>query len=168
MTNELIWIQEPANTIFLSLVLSFMSSLSSRDSQRSETPTTSLQPGPQQIRKEPPRQDGYRQRPASPHSGQQHLAAGSRDSSQTRAPRERQQVDRASSRPISMVQTYQPPLMELTHDTLPELQPIFTYLNSHGNKLYQEGYFLKLDDQNSRMQYSLFYVCAGTDLTGRR
>lgn len=41
--------------------------------------------------------------------------------------------------------------MELTSDTLPELQPIFTYLNSHGNKLYQEGYFLKLDDQNTRM-----------------
>lgn len=39
--------------------------------------------------------------------------------------------------------------MELTQDTLPELQPIFSYLNSHGNKLYQEGYFLKLDDQNS-------------------
>ena len=50
-----------------------------------------------------------------------------------------------------MVQTYQPPLMEMDRDTLPELQPIFTFLNSHGNKLYQEGYFLKLDDQNSRM-----------------
>lgn len=52
---------------------------------------------------------------------------------------------------MSMVQTYQPPLMEMDRDTLPELQPIFTFLNSHGNKLYQEGYFLKLDDQNSRM-----------------
>ncbi|OBT51432.1 hypothetical protein VE04_09015, partial [Pseudogymnoascus sp. 24MN13] len=49
-----------------------------------------------------------------------------------------------------MVQTYQPPLMELGQDTLPELQPVFTYLNSHSNKLYQEGYFLKLDDQNSQ------------------
>ncbi|PFH57718.1 hypothetical protein XA68_14664 [Ophiocordyceps unilateralis] len=30
------------------------------------------------------------------------------------------------------------------------LQPIFTFLNSHSNKLYQEGYFLKLDDQNTQ------------------
>lgn len=49
-----------------------------------------------------------------------------------------------------MIQTYQPPLMDVSEDTLPELQPIFTYLNTHGNKLYQEGYFLKLDDQNIR------------------
>lgn len=58
---------------------------------------------------------------------------------------------RSSSRPLSMVQTYQPPRMDVNEDTIPELQPIFTFLNSHGNKLYQEGYFLKLDDQNTRM-----------------
>lgn len=57
---------------------------------------------------------------------------------------------RPSSRPISMVQTYQPPLMEVAQDTLPELQPIFTFLNSHSNKLYQEGYFLKLHDLDAR------------------
>ncbi|KAH6682275.1 SKG3 protein [Plectosphaerella plurivora] len=56
---------------------------------------------------------------------------------------------RTSSRPLSMVQTYSPPFMDVTEDTIPELQPIFTFLNSHANKLYQEGYFLKLDDQNS-------------------
>jgi len=39
--------------------------------------------------------------------------------------------------------------MDVSQDTLPELQPIFTFLNSHANKLYQEGYFLKLDDQNT-------------------
>ncbi|KAK3937096.1 PH domain-containing protein [Diplogelasinospora grovesii] len=55
---------------------------------------------------------------------------------------------RSNSRPLSMVQTYQPPLMDVNEDTLPELQPIFTFLNSHTNKLYQEGYFLKLDDQD--------------------
>jgi hypothetical protein len=49
-----------------------------------------------------------------------------------------------------MVQTYQPPVMAVTEQTLPELQPIFTLLNSHSNKLYQEGYFLKLDDQDIR------------------
>ena len=59
--------------------------------------------------------------------------------------------ERSSSRPMSMIQTYQPPLMDVARDTLPELQPIFTFLNSHGNKLYQEGYFLKLDDQDTCM-----------------
>lgn len=49
-----------------------------------------------------------------------------------------------------MVQTYQPALMDVNEDTLPELQPIFTFLNSHTNKLYQEGYFLKLDDQDNK------------------
>lgn len=57
---------------------------------------------------------------------------------------------RNSSRPLSMVQAYQPPLMDINEDTIPELQPIFSFLNSHSNKLYQEGYFLKLDDQNTR------------------
>lgn len=36
--------------------------------------------------------------------------------------------------------------METSRDTEPELIPIFQYLNSHSNKLYQEGYFLKLND----------------------
>lgn len=40
--------------------------------------------------------------------------------------------------------------MDVAQDTLPELQPIFTFLNSHSNKLYQEGYFLKLHDLDSR------------------
>ncbi|KAI1417127.1 hypothetical protein F5Y13DRAFT_185960 [Hypoxylon sp. FL1857] len=57
---------------------------------------------------------------------------------------------RSTSRPLSMVQAYQPPLMDVNEDTIPELQPIFTFLNSHANKLYQEGYFLKLDDQNTQ------------------
>lgn len=48
-----------------------------------------------------------------------------------------------------MIQTYQPLVMD-TNNAVPELQPVFTLLNSHANKLYQEGYFLKLDDQNTR------------------
>ncbi|RSL55751.1 hypothetical protein CEP53_006987, partial [Fusarium sp. AF-6] len=56
---------------------------------------------------------------------------------------------RSSSRPPSMVLAHQPPIMDITEDTIPELQPIFSFLNSHSNKLYQEGYFLKLDDQNT-------------------
>jgi len=45
-----------------------------------------------------------------------------------------------------MVGGYIPPVMDLAQDTIPELLPIFTLLNSHSNKLYQEGYFLKLND----------------------
>jgi CCR4-NOT transcriptional complex subunit CAF120 len=60
---------------------------------------------------------------------------------------------RSSSRPQSMIQTYQPTPMDVNEDTIPELQPIFTFLNSHQNKLYQEGYFLKLDDQDSRKSH---------------
>ena len=44
-----------------------------------------------------------------------------------------------------MIGGYQPPVMDTT-DTIPELSPIFGFLNSHSNKLYQEGYFLKLND----------------------
>ncbi|CAK7270173.1 hypothetical protein SEPCBS57363_003969 [Sporothrix epigloea] len=50
---------------------------------------------------------------------------------------------------MSMIQTYQPHLMD-TDNAVPELQPVYTLLNSHANKLYQEGYFLKLDDQNTQ------------------
>lgn len=56
----------------------------------------------------------------------------------------RTRTERSSSRPGSMI--YQPPLMDTVRDTLPELLPIFTFLSSHANKLYQEGYFLKLND----------------------
>ncbi|KAF2730162.1 hypothetical protein EJ04DRAFT_474259 [Polyplosphaeria fusca] len=67
------------------------------------------------------------------------------------SPGGQQRVDsRPSSRPMSMIQTYQPPMMEVSQDTLPELQRIFTFLNSHSNKLYQEGYFLKFHDTDSR------------------
>ncbi|KAI9784169.1 MAG: hypothetical protein M1839_002674 [Geoglossum umbratile] len=62
------------------------------------------------------------------------------------SPPPRARHERAPSRPLSMLQTYQPPLMEVAQDTLPELQPIFTFLNSHSNKLYQEGYLFKLND----------------------
>jgi hypothetical protein len=57
-----------------------------------------------------------------------------------------------------MVQTYNPPLMDVNAETPPELQPVFSLLNSHSNKLYQEGYFLKLDDQNTRMRRFSFLL----------
>lgn len=59
-----------------------------------------------------------------------------------------------------MIGGYQPPLMEIAHDTIPELLPIFTFLNSHSNKLYQEGYFLKLNDLDTRQSYTHFEVTA--------
>lgn len=55
---------------------------------------------------------------------------------------------RSNSRPLSMVLSSQQPLMESNEEIIPELQPIFALLSSHANKLYQEGYFLKLDDQD--------------------
>lgn len=63
-----------------------------------------------------------------------------------------------SGRPLSIVQTFQPPIMDVGDDTIPELLPIFTFLNSHSNKLYQEGYFLKLDDQNTRALARAYFV----------
>ncbi|KAH8884003.1 hypothetical protein GQ53DRAFT_408703 [Thozetella sp. PMI_491] len=56
---------------------------------------------------------------------------------------------RSNSR-LSMVQPYQPKTMNMNEETIPELLPIFGFLNNHSNKLYQEGYFLKLDDQDSK------------------
>ncbi|MCJ1397035.1 hypothetical protein MMC11_000227 [Xylographa trunciseda] len=78
----------------------------------------------------------------------QPLPEQSRDS--TLLQKRRTSVERPSStRPMSMIGAYQPPLMEIAQDTIPELLPIFTFLNSHSNKLYQEGYFLKLNDLDS-------------------
>lgn len=62
---------------------------------------------------------------------------------------------------------YQPPVMDTARDTPPELLPIFTFLNSHANKLYQEGYFLKLNDLDIG---ELCFIMAGwpdTDLKRR-
>ncbi|CAZ84513.1 unnamed protein product [Tuber melanosporum] len=73
-----------------------------------------------------------------------HTASLSRDSPQPPPSRS----SRPSSRPMSIVQPYQPPLLEVEQDTLPELQPVFTFLNSHSKKIYTEGYFLKLNDLN--------------------
>lgn len=53
-------------------------------------------------------------------------------------------------RPASMAFTYQAPQTDIARDTLPELMPVFSFLNSQSNKLYQEGYFLKLNDLDTR------------------
>ncbi|OAP55996.1 hypothetical protein AYL99_10148 [Fonsecaea erecta] len=63
----------------------------------------------------------------------------------TETPRTAPRTDRVASRPASMV--YTPPSMELERENhIEELKPVFSFLSSHGNKLYQEGYFLKLND----------------------
>ena len=127
-------------------VLSFMSSFSTRDSQ---SPASAPAPSQRQDSFKPPaRRETARD--ASPAGAGSYNMDGS--SPQPRTTRERAA---STSRPMSMVQTYQPPLMDVNQDTLPELQPIFTFLNSHANKLYQEGYFLKLDDQNTRRRQFL-------------
>lgn len=90
----------------------------------------------------------------SPNFSSSNMALDNINSSydyQSPTPNARARSDsRPSSRPMSMIQTYQPPMMDVSHDTLPELQRIFTFLNSHSNKLYQEGYFLKFHDTDSR------------------
>ena len=121
----------------VNLVLSFMSAFGGPP--RSPTSVSS----PSNPSAATAREEVYSSSSSSP----QHLAGPARDSptpARTKAER------LPSSRPVSMVQTYQPPLMEIAQDTIPELQPIFTFLNSHSNKLYQEGYFLKLHDLDSR------------------
>ncbi|RMZ75645.1 hypothetical protein DV738_g5373, partial [Chaetothyriales sp. CBS 135597] len=56
-----------------------------------------------------------------------------------------QQQLRPGSRAASAV--YTPPSMATSTDTqIEELVPVFSFLSSHANKLYQEGYFLKLND----------------------
>jgi CCR4-NOT transcriptional complex subunit CAF120 len=51
---------------------------------------------------------------------------------------------------MSMLSLQQPPLMDVSPDTVPELEPILSFLNSQSNKLYQEGFFLKLNDLDNR------------------
>ena len=112
-----------------------------------KSPTTTSFSGPQHS---PTNQTGQynSSQDVTTSSSPTHVAAPSRDSPPPRTRNERT----FSMRPMSMVQTYQPPLMEIAQDTIPELQPIFSFLNSHANKLYQEGYFLKLNDLDTRMK----------------
>ncbi|KAJ5807811.1 hypothetical protein N7474_009080 [Penicillium riverlandense] len=57
--------------------------------------------------------------------------------------------DGSGSRPASMVFSRNPPLMQQDDSTPAELAPIFSYINTHTNKVYHEGYFLKLNDLDS-------------------
>lgn len=123
-----------------------MSQLSGHSRQNSHSSTPNSSPphdGPNPLRAPNPHRNSTPIQPSSPIHPSSPV-----DTPATSNPRGRNRSN--SGRPLSMVQTFQPPLMDVGDDTPPELQPIFTFLNSHSNKLYQEGYFLKLDDQNTR------------------
>ncbi|KAK2626500.1 hypothetical protein QTJ16_003675 [Diplocarpon rosae] len=130
-------------------VLSFISNFNNRDSDRSPSPNITSE-----TKQQAPRYESPRSRRNTTSTPQTQIGASrgqynfDENSVQSRGP-QRARAASSSSRPMSMIQTYHPSLMDVTRDTLPELQPIFTFLNSHANKLYQEGYFLKLDDQNT-------------------
>lgn len=154
-------------------VLSFISQLSNRDSRSPPSSPSDAIP-PQEARPGPERRDSKRlskrqNQPPGPIvlSPSQH--APRPDPTPTPPSEEEDDVpsplsintsppsspngngngyNKRNSRPLSLVQTHRPHMMDVNASTPPELQPIFSFLNAHSNKLYQEGYFLKLDDQD--------------------
>lgn len=61
-----------------------------------------------------------------------------------------------------MLQPYNPPTQQIAANEKPELQPIFNFLNIHSQKLYNEGYFLKLVDFMAGTGYR--FVCRLTEV----
>lgn len=122
------------------------------------SPSTTHEPEQHKLRKTPspnpenlPPKQKLNIDTASPHATQLRADTFAQHSPRSPTTPSRSRGDsRVSTRPNSMIQTFQPPQMEVAADTPPELLPIFSYLNSHSNKLYQEGYFLKLHDLDSR------------------
>ncbi|KAJ4343176.1 hypothetical protein N0V87_000398 [Didymella glomerata] len=129
-----------------------MSQWGGANNQHKSTTSTSAAPSPGPA--SPTTAQSPSKPPPSSHSFAESATALNDFNSERVSPNPAQQRQRSdtgrSSRPMSMIQTYQPPIMEVGQDTLPELQRIFTFLNSHSNKLYQEGYFLKFHDTDSR------------------
>ena len=121
-------------------VLSFMSTFGGPNRSSPEQKASAQEP-PQRQRQPPQPQPNYVS--TEPTSSPAAVAIV-QESPVTRTGRAR-----AESRPVSMIGGYLPPQMDMS-GTLPELLPIFTFLNGHSNKLYQEGYFLKLNDLDSR------------------
>ncbi|KAL2823184.1 hypothetical protein BDW59DRAFT_149051 [Aspergillus cavernicola] len=85
-------------------------------------------------------------RPASAYSPPSRFETPSPDTPSPLDGSPSSKADRRMSRPGSTVFSHNPPFMHLAEDTPAELQRIYSYLNSHTNKLYYEGYFLKLSD----------------------
>jgi CCR4-NOT transcriptional complex subunit CAF120 len=132
-------------------VLSFMSQWggSNQNTLQKNPPSAAPSPGPASPA---PPSPSTKQPVTSANFAQSATALDSYNNERppSRATQRERSDSRASVRPMSMIQTYQPPVMEVSQDTLPELQRIFTFLNSHSNKLYQEGYFLKFHDTDTR------------------
>lgn len=112
------------------------------DSKENTTPSSVL------LKKQPPPLDTSSNTPQGSSAKLDQLAKDSPTTTTTPS-RARADSRAAASRPVSMVQA-PPQMLEMPNDTPPELMPIFSFLNSHSNKLYQEGYFLKLHDLDAR------------------
>ncbi|RKF61133.1 putative ph domain protein [Erysiphe neolycopersici] len=121
-------------------VLSFISNFSTSGKDGRSTPTP--------LSQSQTKSDSQRAGPSSWNQSSSDISTTAMGNLQQNMPRERVY---SSSKSMSMLfHTHQPPILDADQNTLPELQPIFTLLNDHANKLYQEGYFLKLDDQNTQ------------------
>lgn len=127
----------------LASVLSFMSQWGGAHSQRSPTTSESATPPKSPML---PEQAVHSPIATYPQAGFESPPPSPSDPSQATS----ETLKRRVSRRGSMVMSYNPPMMSIDTDTPPELQPIFNHLNNHANKLYQEGYFLKLHDLDSR------------------
>ncbi|ODA78774.1 hypothetical protein RJ55_06158 [Drechmeria coniospora] len=141
-------------------VLSFMSQFSAGHKTPSPSPTSSppnestgahLKPASRSTVTTDPFLDTYVRRPVTPPELSDY-GTPLNGSPRNISPHQQRQrsASRPSSRPLSIFNAYQPPVMDINEDTIPELLPVYSLLNSHSNKLYQEGYFLKLDDQNTQ------------------
>ncbi|KAF2831081.1 hypothetical protein CC86DRAFT_134654 [Ophiobolus disseminans] len=137
-------------------VLSFMSQWGggAHLQKQQPPPSTSASSAPPSPSKQPTATASLPQSPSQSTFAQSATALDSYNEHASPSPGLRNRSDsrasRASSRPMSMIQTYQPPVMDIGADTLPELYRIFSFFNGHSNKLYQEGYFLKFHDTDSR------------------
>jgi len=125
------------------LVLSFMTTFSGSPK---DTPRSS--PSPQPLVRNKP--DAFPSSSRDFSSSREHVPSPDSPTSSAHTP-PIVTSGTTSSRPGSMI--FQQPAIETTRDTEPELIPIFQYLSSHANKLYQEGYFLKLNDLDTSRSF---------------
>jgi CCR4-NOT transcriptional complex subunit CAF120 len=130
---------------------SAVSSLMSTFSQKLQHPGTSSSPFPQHHDHKTPTASVADAIPSNENSPSPRRDAVLSSSSLNFRP------GRSASQPASII--YQPHMTESVQDTPPELLPIFAFLNSHSNKLYQEGYFLKLNDLDISKLSRLIRAC---------
>jgi hypothetical protein len=132
-------------------VLSFMTTFSGSPK---DTPRSS--PSPQPLVRNKP--DAFPSSSRDFSSSREHVPSPDSPTSSAHTP-PNVTSGTTSSRPGSMI--FQQPAIETTRDTEPELIPIFQYLSSHANKLYQEGYFLKLNDLDTSRSFREEVNCRG-------